>query len=704
MRDALETTEDPLFREPRFFPLQANNKKPACEWTDPSARRATAAEVLDGGNIGMATGSGLLVLDFDVPKEPGGPDGLAALRLYDMLGDLPPTRRVRTPSGGVHAYLRLPDGVTFRNSAKKLAPGLDVRCEGGYVVAPGSKIDGRPYEIVDASPIAAAPPRLLKELERISRSRSADPLRAKGDVAPGVELDAPSAIERARRFLIEQAPEAVQGQGGDAATLQVAYFVRDEGVSEGVAFDLMLEHWNDAKAIPPWHPEDLRQKVENAYRYAENPAGVRSAAAEFGEHALSSEQVAAIEASASRREPAPQAPARDRFTLRPAVIRAADEIPHRQWLYGRTYIRGHGSVLIAPAGLGKSSLALAQAVAMATGRPLLDVAPVAPLRVFYWNGEDPHDELERRARAVLMRHDIEDSALGGRLFMASGRDMPIRLGAETANGFTVDETLLAEIAAVLRRNRIDVAVFDPFISTHGLSENDNTRVDAVVKAWNRIAGLAGCAVGFVHHTRKAAPGQEHGVDSSRGASALVAGARVALALNGMSQSEAKALGVPDDEAWRYFREGGAGASKQNLAPAAAARWYRLDSVALRKAGYGPDGHWREAETVGAVVAWKPDAAALSGALTAEERARVIEALRASVERDGPLRTHVQSTTWAGHVIAAALGMAEGDPFAAPKAKAVIAALLKEGALVHGKEQVGRKERPIYVLAAPKVTE
>ena len=92
-------------------------------------------------NLGVATGaeSGLVVLDVDDRH-----GGSASLR---ELGPLPRTATVRT-GGGQHLYFKWPAGVSdIRNSAGKLGPGLDIRANGGYVVAPPSvHICGSPYK------------------------------------------------------------------------------------------------------------------------------------------------------------------------------------------------------------------------------------------------------------------------------------------------------------------------------------------------------------------------------------------------------------------------------------------------------------------------------------------------------------------------------------------------------------------------------
>jgi RecA-family ATPase len=59
------------------------------------------------------------------------------------------------------------------------------------------------------------------------------------------------------------------------------------------------------------------------------------------------------------------------------------------------------SATVAPGGLGKSSLVLAEAVTMASGRELLGVKSPKPLRVWYVNLEDPREAIERRASVCI---------------------------------------------------------------------------------------------------------------------------------------------------------------------------------------------------------------------------------------------------------------------------------------------------------------
>ncbi len=110
-------------------------------------------------NIGIPTGerSGLLVLDVD---QPAGLDALEASQ-----GKLPATRTHATGNGGLHYLYRYPDGEHFGNSSGDLPDGLDIRGEGGYVIAPPSATT-RQYEVLDRLALAAPPEWLLEALRR----------------------------------------------------------------------------------------------------------------------------------------------------------------------------------------------------------------------------------------------------------------------------------------------------------------------------------------------------------------------------------------------------------------------------------------------------------------------------------------------------------------------------------------------------------
>jgi hypothetical protein len=117
-------------------------------------------------NIGIACGGAMRLLVVDVDADKSGEASLAALERQH--GPLPETVEVVTPRGGRHIYLIVPQGRSLPTiSVGKLGPGLDHRCQGGYVAAPPSVIRGKPYawSVDSAKQFAEAPMWLLNLLE-----------------------------------------------------------------------------------------------------------------------------------------------------------------------------------------------------------------------------------------------------------------------------------------------------------------------------------------------------------------------------------------------------------------------------------------------------------------------------------------------------------------------------------------------------------
>jgi hypothetical protein len=111
--------------------------------------------------IGLPTGSptGFFVLDID--NKPGAANGFDWLEAMETEhGHLPETARVTTPNGGMHVYFKHDEGVRNRGA---LGAGVDIRGEGGYVIAAGSSMgDGRRYDWADdVREIADSPAWLL---------------------------------------------------------------------------------------------------------------------------------------------------------------------------------------------------------------------------------------------------------------------------------------------------------------------------------------------------------------------------------------------------------------------------------------------------------------------------------------------------------------------------------------------------------------
>lgn len=167
----------------KVFPLTKNTKTPATPngfkdaSTDPHTIKA-------GQNVGIATGKGLLVLDIDRKHGKDGGEVLASLEREH--GKLPATLTATTPSGGEHLYFSYPANVAIQSRAnicKEHGEGLDIRADGGYIVAPPSRTEASAdpkgktatgdYVWTNSADVAELPAAWLELLRAKERTRTA---------------------------------------------------------------------------------------------------------------------------------------------------------------------------------------------------------------------------------------------------------------------------------------------------------------------------------------------------------------------------------------------------------------------------------------------------------------------------------------------------------------------------------------------------
>jgi len=178
MSSAKTAAADYRRREWCPIPLKERSKEPNLLELRPYLNRRATEEELGAWSwpgVGIVTGplSGVLVLDVD------GPEGEAELRKHGH----PPTPMARTGGGGLHLYFRHPNGHV--RTGIRVAPGLDVKASGGYVVAPPSVGPaGRPYEWIVSPQDAelADPPAWLMAL--LERGRPKGPAGPVGERIP----------------------------------------------------------------------------------------------------------------------------------------------------------------------------------------------------------------------------------------------------------------------------------------------------------------------------------------------------------------------------------------------------------------------------------------------------------------------------------------------------------------------------------------
>jgi hypothetical protein len=460
----------------KVFRCLPGRKEPAGEgWRAEATDDALEIDALWGAkdyNVGVLCND-MIVVDCDVK---GGKPGLASYLDLELPGD---TLAVRTPTGGVHYYLH---GPSTRNRAS-IAPGVDVRSFHGYVLAPGSKLHpgvyntcpaGGAYTLWQDALMEDCPAHFVEQIGAPRERQSANPL---------VELDSEANVALAIEFLEDRAELAIEGEGGDHTTYAAACGVRDYGVSEDLCYELMLDHYND-RCDPPWEPDHLRVKVENAYTYGSNAPGVKSP-----EHIFEGVEI-----------PEPEYRPRQRRK----AIRAGDKMDlNQQWLFYQRMPRVGTAMLVAPSQAGKTFLAFELARCLATGDKFFRVEPDETCGAVVLAGEGLSGIPARmETLGQLPISTIPTGQLGDK---ANVKALLADIGAER-------DWMKEKHGA-----RLGLIVIDTLTAVGLLQdENNNSECGAAVKTLEALALGFNCVVLVIHHPPKNGTG-------ARGGGALHAG-------------------------------------------------------------------------------------------------------------------------------------------------------------------------------------
>jgi hypothetical protein len=413
-------------------------------------------------NVGIATGkaSGLLVLDID------GADGWKSLDGVDLP---PSTPRVHTGKvRGVHVYFAHPGSKISSKVGGR--PGLDLKADGGYVVAPPSRhVSGARYEwlIPPDEPLAAAPPWLLE-------------LGQRSDSTKG------RAAERPPDEWLRLLQGVPVGQRHDTAVRIAGHYLGKGWKPEEVeALLLGFASQCDPPYVEPDETEDIKRIVCD----------------------LVTKDAAKQEEGDSF--PPPKGGAGEESNFRPLSARdiLGKDLEPIVWVWDSYLPEGVLSVLAAYMKVGKSTLAYALAVAIAQGRPFLD-RPTKQGGVLILAVEEHPRDVHRRLVRFGMRRDDP-------LFVQ---------GWLPATPATYDR-----LRAFVRANAIRLVVVDTLSTFWGIAdENDNAQVGRNLTPLLNLARETGCVVLLVHHERKAGGDGGRGI---RGGSALLALVDQALTLD-----------------------------------------------------------------------------------------------------------------------------------------------------------------------------
>lgn len=200
-------------------------------------------------NIGIATGAASCIVVLDIDPRHSGNETLE--NLEKQYGTLPNTWRFLTGGGGEHIIFKHPGG-SVSNSAGQLGAGIDLRGDGGYIVAPPSKhICGRPYAIsVDHHPdemaLANMPPWLLSQIQT-----------NKSVLNIGSQYQA-TAVEEWRK---QAGSMVMQGQRNQILARLTGHLLRNR-IDPHVTAELMLA-WGQIRCQPPLLPDEIMHTVRS---------------------------------------------------------------------------------------------------------------------------------------------------------------------------------------------------------------------------------------------------------------------------------------------------------------------------------------------------------------------------------------------------------------------------------------------------------
>lgn len=434
--------------------------------------------------VGVPTGrpSHLVVIDVD-------PDGAGWYRQHaNELG----CGRVHRTHRGHHLLYCMPE-IEVRNSASKIAGGVDVRGEGGYVVwwpAHGLQATGSLEDLTE-------PPQWLLEL--IEK----DAPKTNGHDHPDAHL-----IPKGRR---------------NEYLSREAYRSRKQGATvEQITETLRV--LNRIRLAEPLNDEELR--------------GI----------ARGKQQVSPDEAPPRWEPPA---------VVTYGAGFDPSKIPLRRWILGRRRAIGEVTVDAGPPGVNKSMLMLTDAVSIVTGRAILSDRVYETGEVLFLAGEDARRDVEARIAGILTRYHIPSAELADRLhlvYLAEIDPVAYTLAQMSEDTAMLNANMLGWLRAY---PGVIAVFVDPLLAWHQLIENSNEALQLLGTALRGIAVQGNRHVGIDHHVTKVAMADPEAhvgnIAGVRGASTIMAYTRWAFTMARLKSETAQTYGILEDEAKRYRR-------------------------------------------------------------------------------------------------------------------------------------------------------
>ena len=430
------------------FPCRPGEKQPLTQHgfldatTDPAQIQAWWSRWPEA-NVAIST-SGLLVIDVDIQAAgwPSDPERAAQLAEAGAIS--------LTPRGGRHYLFRRPPGKTWRCSVGRLAPGIDIRTDGGYILVPPSQTGKRLYGWVPGlelnKPVEGLPepPTWLVTL-----------------------LDVP---ETSSPFSNTDGFSIPEGQRNNALT-RLAGTMRRAGMTKAEIL-AALRQVNTDRCRPPLPPAEVERIAQSVARYEPNQAATilvhgLEAQLSSGPNGIRFVGISSAELAAAQ------------YTL--------------EYLVDNILVRGQPGIMAGPRKTLKTSLLIDLALSLAEGGLFVGRFKVlTPVRVGIMSGESG-------------AATIQETAL--RIAAAKGRSLTeyenvIWCFEVPQLGHTLH---MAALEDFIVEHRLDVLILDPtYLMMLGLGEGASNLfiVGRFLKSLSALTQNTGCTPLLCHHLRK----------------------------------------------------------------------------------------------------------------------------------------------------------------------------------------------------------
>lgn len=450
--------------------------------------------------IGVPTGaaSGLVVIDIDVKDNRSGLEWLAANEHR-----IPTTRRHRTRSGGVHLLFQHP-GHRIRNSVSKIAPGVDVRGDGGYVIFPPSPGYTIEHEAMPA-PLPAWLLQLIDPPMTAPAQHSPAPRATSGDGTPyGL-----AALE-AETSAILHAPFGQQETTLNAACLKIGALVAGGELAADAALHALMSAALGMASEPGrerWDPARLREKVRRAFADGQRnprnaPPLIRRTVEEYApppgwqDPPPLEEPPEHWRGEPDHTPPQTEAPqSHPRATLLPVILfrDAAPSLDAADFVEG-VLTSGAMSVVYGESNSGKTFFALDLALHVAAGRQWRD-REVEQGFVMYLSLEGSHG-IRNRVAAWKAKEGMEDANIPFAIVPYSVN----LLDSEADVGAVIDT---AKAVAEKFGQSPSLIVVDTLArAIAGGNENSSEDMGALVRNGDLIRQATGAHLMWIHHSGK----------------------------------------------------------------------------------------------------------------------------------------------------------------------------------------------------------